>query len=73
MYTGKGINISTRQKGGHQSVYQHFCPSLIADTYKNDTLQACKGCRSHKKEIDTADVLDAILIVGNLQVNQASN
>lgn len=52
---------------------QHFCPSLIADTYKDDTLEACKGCRSHKKEINTADVLDAILIVGNLQVNQASN
>ena len=73
MYTGKAINMSTKQKGGHQSVSQHFCPSLIADTYKNDTLKACKGCRSHKKEIDTADVLDAILIVGNLQVNQAGN
>lgn len=60
-------------KKGAIEVSQHFCPSLTADTYKDDTLEACKGCRSHKKEINTADVLDAILIVGNLQVNQTSN
>ena len=60
-----------KKKTGHRSVSTLL--SLIADTYKDNTLEACKGCGSHKKEINTADVLDAILIVGNLQVNQTSN
>ena len=33
--------MSTRQKMGHRSVSTLL--SLIADTYKDDTLEACKG------------------------------